>query len=118
MIFSTSIKHNYEFRRIYGKGKSASSPLMAVYCRRNRIGGGRYGFTVGSRIGKAVVRNRVRRRLKEIYRTNEEKLKSGYDIIVVARARAVQAGYSDLEKDYLRLCSGLGLLREKEAAAE
>ena len=61
-----TVKENYEFRRIYRKGKCAVSPYMVLYCQRNRQGKTRLGITVITKLGKAVVRNRVRRRLREI----------------------------------------------------
>ena len=64
MDHTVSLKLNHEFRRLYAKGKSAVNPCMAVYCRKNRLGYNRLGFTTGTKLGKAVVRNRVRRRLR------------------------------------------------------
>ena len=65
---------------------------------------------MGSKIGNAVKRNRVRRRLKEIYRLNEDKLLTGYDIVIVARVKAVHAKYSQLDRSFLFLADRLGLL--------
>ena len=65
---------------------------------------------MGTKIGKAVIRNKIRRRIKEIYRTNEEKLKSGWEIVIVARVRSRNAAYWELEKDFLHLCGKLDLL--------
>lgn len=112
MKLSVSIKNNYEFRRLYAKGKTASTPALVLYCRKNRSKQSRYGFTVGTKVGKAVVRNRVRRRLKEIYRLNEARILKGYDVIVVARVRARYASYHELEADFLSLCGKLGLLSD------
>ena len=89
MDHTVSLKLNHEFRRLYAKGKSAVNPCMAVYCRKNRLGYNRLGFTTGTKLGKAVVRNRTRRRLREAYRLHEERFLPGYDIVVVARVRAV-----------------------------
>ena len=92
MKYTVSLKENRVFRRLYAKGKSAVGPAMVLYCRKNGGKENRLGFTVGTKLGCAVVRNRVRRRLREIYRLNEEKLRPGYDIVVVARVRASTAG--------------------------
>ena len=83
---------------------------MAVYCRKNRLGYNRLGFTTGTKLGKAVVRNRVRRRLREVYRTNEDKIRPGYDIVVVARVRACHSRYAELQRQFLRTADKLGLL--------
>ena len=109
---AVTVKENYEFRRIYRKGKSAVSPQLVIYCQRNRRGLSRLGVSVSTKLGGAVVRNRVRRRIREIYRLNKPKMVPGYDIIVVARVRAVETGYQKLESTYLRLLRQLNLLRE------
>ena len=62
------MKENHLFRRLYAKGKSAVSPTLAVYVRKNRLGYTRLGLTVGTKVGKAVRRNKVRRRIREAYR--------------------------------------------------
>jgi len=107
--FSSSLKNNYEFKRLYARGKSAVTPLMAVYCRKNRTPGNRLGITVGKKVGNAVIRNRVRRRLKEIYRQNEASLTPGYDIVIVARVRSKDASYQALETDMLQVLRKLYL---------
>lgn len=113
--FSVSLKKNYEFRRLYSKGKSVATPLLVVYVRRNNGKMNRLGLTVGTKVGKAVVRNRVRRRLKEIYRLNEHRLQSGRDVVIVARVRSRDADYHKLEKDFLSACARLELLRQEDA---
>ena len=110
MKYTVSLKENRVFRRLYAKGKSAVGPAMVLYCRKNGGQTSRLGFTVGTKLGHAVVRNRVRRRLREIYRLNEDKLLPGYDIVVVARVRAVHSRYDQLERQFLSLASKLGLV--------
>lgn len=109
-----TLKKNSDFRRLYNKGKSAVTPYMVVYCRRNKERGNRLGYTVSTKLGHAVVRNRVRRRLREIYRLNAHKLSSGYDIVIVARARCVEGDYWKMEKAFLSACEKLGLTKESQ----
>lgn len=109
---AVTVKENYEFRRIYRKGKSAVSPQLVIYCQRNRRGHSRLGVSVSTKLGCAVVRNRVRRRIREIYRLNKAKMLPGYDLVVVARVRAVETDYQKLDRTYLRLLEQLDLLRE------
>ena len=116
LLFSVSLKNNYEFRRLYNKGQSAALPTLVVYARKNRRAQNRVGYTVSVKLGHAVVRNRVRRRLREIYRLHEGELKSGYDIVVVARSRAVEASYRQLEKDFLHCLRKLELIRTEGQA--
>ena len=114
MKYTVSIKNNYEFRRTYNKGKSAATSRIVLYLRPNRLETNRLGLTVSNKIGKAVCRNKIRRRLKEIYRLSEDKLNKGYDVILVARHKARYAEYSELRRDFTWLCAKLGLLGEKQ----
>ena len=115
MEHTVSLKLNHVFRRLYGRGKSAVNPCLAVYCRKNNLGYSRLGLTVGVKLGKAVVRNRTRRRIKEAYRIHEGAFLPGYDIVVVARTRAIFGRYRELERSFLHLMKKLGLtLREED----
>ena len=117
MKFTASLKKNYEFKRLYNKGKSAASQCVVVYCRRNGSAGNRLGVTVSTKIGGAVQRNRIRRRLKEIYRLNEWSLSPGYDIVIVARMKSRFVGYRELESSVLPLFRKLNLNREPSTGA-
>ena len=112
MKFSAPLKLNHIFRRLYATEGHANGYLV-LYARRNRTGGNRVGITVSKKLGHAVVRNRVRRRLREVYRLNEEKFQPGWDIVVVARGRAVEAPFSQLTKAYLSLAAKAGILKEE-----
>ena len=114
MKFTDTLKKNYEFHRLYSKGKSAVTPFLVVYARKSRRRENRIGFTVSNKLGKAVVRNRVRRRLREIYRLHETDVSPGTELVVVARARAVTATWRQLEAAFLSACRKLELLREAE----
>jgi ribonuclease P protein component len=114
MKYTVSLKQNHEFRRLYNKGKSAVSPFFAIYCRKTNRPYNRLGITTGVKLGNAVKRNRVRRRIRALYRTNEEKFLPGYDIVVVARTRAVFSRYAELERSFLQLMKKLGLSAPKE----
>ena len=103
------LKENAAFRRLYYKGKSAGNRYLVIYCARNRLEATRVGLTVSTKLGHAVVRNRVRRRLREIVRHNASCLPSGYDIVVVARTAAVEAEFAALEKSFRTLTGRLGL---------
>ena len=110
MLHTVSLKENAVFRRLYHRGSSAGSRYLVVYCRPNGTKTSRLGFTVSTKLGHAVVRNRVRRRLREIYRHTEEDLKPGYDLVVVARSAAVEADFALLERNFRHLCEKLELL--------
>ncbi len=114
MKHTVSLKENHLFRRLYAKGKSAASPTLAVYVRPNHHAKNRLGLTVGTKVGKAVRRNRVRRRIREAYRIHEDRMAPGYDLVVVARVRAAYAPYGEVERDLLRLLDKLGVYRKGE----
>lgn len=111
---SVTLKENYEFRRMYQKGASAVAGSMVVYCRRNRLGHNRLGVTVSAKLGHAVVRNRARRRLREVFRLNQGHLRQGWDMILVARGRTLTASWKELNDTFLRLCRKLDLLEAKK----
>lgn len=114
MKHTISLKQNHEFRRLYNKGKSAASPYMAIYCRKNRRQVSRLGLTTGVKLGNAVRRNRIRRRLREVYRTNEHRLLPGWDLVIVARVKSVYTSYGELERSFLALARKLELLAPEE----
>ena len=112
MKHTAPLKENHLFRRAYHRGKTAADSRLALYVRRNGQKSNRLGLTVSTKLGHAVVRNRVRRRLREIYRLNEDRLNSGCDVVVVARVRAASSDYHQLEKSFLRLADKLELLKK------
>ena len=111
MKFSSSLKLNHIFQRLYRTSGQASSYLV-LYARKNRTATNRVGITVSKKLGKANVRNRVRRRLREVYRLNEEKFQTGWDIVIVARTRAIHAPFEKLTESYLNAAEKAGILKE------
>ena len=117
MQFSSSLKLNHIFRRLYRKGQSAANGYLVLYCRKNGSRQNRIGLTVSAKLAHAVHRNRLRRQLREIYRLHEAQFARGYDIVVVARTRAIGADYAALERAYLSLAAKLGLLGGQTACS-
>ena len=111
MKFSSSLKLNHIFQRLYHSSGQANSYLV-LYARKNRTNTNRVGITVSKKLGHAVVRNRVRRRLREIYRLNEATFQPGWDIVVVARTKAVHTDFEKLTQAYLQLAEKAGILQE------
>ena len=110
MYYTVTLKKNYEFKRLYNRGKSAASKFVVVYYSPNGSAENRLGVTVSTKLGSAVHRNRIRRRLKEIYRLNERSVRVGYNIVLVARQKSRGAGWIELESSVLTLLGKLGLL--------
>ena len=113
MKFTTPLTKNHEFKRLYNKGKNAASQCAVVYCRRNGRPDNRLGITVSTKLGGAVRRNRIRRRLKEVYRLNEKLLLSGYDIVIIARMRSLFIKFQELESSVLSLFKKLRILADE-----
>ncbi len=94
---TASLTSNREFKDIYRRSNSKVTKYFVLYYRPGTGSSSRVGFTVSKKIGNAVVRNRVRRRLKECFRLHEDGLKGCYDLVIVARARS-------LEGDFHHMC--------------
>ena len=112
MKFSCALKLNHIFRRLYATSGYANSYLV-LYAKPNRTATNRVGITAGKKLGHAVVRNRVRRRLREIYRIHEDRFAPGWDIVVVARSRCVCADFRKLTHAYLSLAQKAGITKAR-----
>ena len=110
MKFSSSLKLNHIFQRLYHTSGQANGYLV-LYARKNRLDHNRVGITVSKKLGKAHIRNRVRRRFREVYRLNEEAFLPGWDIVIVARSRAIDADFTKLTAAYLQLADKAGILK-------
>lgn len=112
MQHTNSLTKNHLFKRLYQKGNKQVTPFLAMYALKRHPSQQHenlLGITVGLKVGNAVVRNKVRRRLREAYRIHEAQLKTGYQIVVVARNRCSTAQYQEIEKSFLLLCDQLDL---------
>ncbi len=78
----------------------------------------RFGFSVSKRIGKAAVRNRVKRRMREAVRLQQDLIAPGWDVVWIARHPVSRATYADIERDVARLMGVAGLLAASETAGE
>lgn len=108
---SDRLTHTTEFKRVREEGGVTRGDLLSLGVLRMTAGERtRSGFVTSRRVGGAVVRNRVRRRLREIARRHQHKVISGAWIVVVARPRAASATFRALEHEWLRLAKRASIL--------
>lgn len=105
------LRSNQEFQRVYRVGRSWAHPLAALHVAA-APGNQRFGISVSKKVGNAVRRNRVRRRLREIVRAALPDLRVGFDAVVVARAAAADAEFAALSEALSELFRRSRLRRE------
>lgn len=102
------LRRRNEFTAAYQRGRAWSNDLLAVRALANGLPHSRFGFAVGRRVGKAVVRNRVKRRLREIVRALDPA--GGWDVVIIARPAAATADFAALTAAVRSLFGRAGLL--------
>ncbi len=108
------LKSNRDFRKTYDKGKSFANKYLVIFFIKNGLESNRIGVAVTKKLGRSVVRNKVRRRIREAYRLNNHKVRQGYDIVFLSRVGAKEVGYKELESAVLHLLRLAGLLKKGE----
>lgn len=104
-----------DFERVRKHGRSWAHPLLIFSAVRNELDCTRFGFIVSRRVGKAVVRNRVKRRLREAMRHHLNELPPGWDVVLVARPPIAEARFADIDN---ALAQALGRARSWLSAPE
>ncbi len=104
------IRENKDFKRIYARGRTAVTPILVAYAMKNRDGTSRLGITVGKKVGNAVHRNRARRIIREAYRLLEQRVRKGYDIVLVSRVRTYYMKTPQVQKAMEKAFEKLGIL--------
>ncbi|MDD4439361.1 MAG: ribonuclease P protein component [Tissierellia bacterium] len=105
------IKKNNDYKSVYNCNNSISDYNLVLFIKKNNYNYNRFGFTAAKKIKKAVHRNVIRRRLKEIVRANEYNLKVGYDIVLMARVNAVGSDYKSLKSSFIKLMKRKNLFK-------
>jgi len=95
------LKNKREFDNVYRNGSKIVKLNLVVLYLPSDLRFNRLGVVVSGRVGKSVVRNRIKRLIKEIFRLNRQKLHNNYDIVVIGRKSSARADYITLEKDML-----------------
>lgn len=107
-----TLKENREFRRAYSRGKSYVSPDLVTYVIKNNTNNLRIGITTGKKIGKAVERNRAKRVIRAAYSEVCDRIRTGYDIVFVARTKTPFRKSTDILKSMQKHIADAGLLCE------
>ncbi len=102
------LKTNEQFVRVLKRGKRWSNDFLVLGVYPNGLEVNRYGFSVGKRLGGAVLRNRVKRRLREV--TRELTTQKGWDLVLIGRKGATNTTYQNLRERLHDLLSSAGLL--------
>ena len=97
------LKKNYEFSKVFSRGKYYSGKYIGAFILQSREEQNSLGLAISSKAGKAYQRNRVKRLLRENYKNSEEKLKNGYSIIFLWKKKCdiSQANFKNIEQDML-----------------
>lgn len=106
------LRKRRDFNYTYKRGKSLANSCLVLVYRKNNLEVSRFGFSINKKFGKAVQRNKIKRRLREICRLRLDKIKTGYDLIFIARVGARDASYGKLEKQVENLLKRAGLFKE------
>ncbi len=111
MLFSESLKKNYQFRTVYKKGKSLANRNLVMYTYKNNLKINRVGISVSKKVGNSVVRSRTTRLIRESYRLIEEKLDNGYDVVIIARNNMKGLTFKETDKSLKHLIKKQNLLK-------
>lgn len=108
------LRNSREFRKVYDTGKSYANKYLVMFFLNNDKNTNIVGFATTKKLGNSVVRNKVRRRMKEAYRLNSNKIKEGYDIVFLSRVKAKEVTFKEIESALLHLAKISGLLKKGE----
>lgn len=98
-----ALKKSGEFQKVYKSGKYFISPYTILYILPNNEKDNRLGISISKKVGNSVIRHRIKRLYREVYRNRKKELKKGYDLILVARKKASKLDFNTTTCDLRRL---------------
>jgi len=101
------IKSSREYTEIINNGQNIKSKNFSIYYRKNDKKN-RYGISVPTKTGKAVIRNKIKRRIKNIIDNNKNSMQIGYDYVIIIRKGILELTYQDMEEELLKLICNIG----------
>ena len=111
MKFSESLKKNKDFQIVYKNGTSFANRYLVMYVRKNGTEYNRLGISVSKKVGNSVVRHRITRLIREVYRLREDTFNSGLEVVVIARVYAKGISYHQVESSLLHLANLHSIMR-------
>lgn len=110
-----SIKKGKDFKKIYEKKKVVSDDLLILFIDENEeMERNRLGISVSKKVGNSVIRHTLTRRLREIFRQEENNIKKTFDIIVVCKEKSKTVNFTLLKESFINLCRKQQILKEKD----
>jgi len=110
MTKTTSLKKNCEFQHVFQMGKTKGSGILVVFVAPNELNVNRLGIPVSKKMGKAVRRNLLRRRIKEAFRAFEQNLVGGHDIVILPKPDLATASFAETKKTLMYLMKRHGIV--------
>ncbi len=104
------LRKNMEFKKVYKSGKNYWNRNLILYVKKNGLEETRIGISITKKVGNAVTRNKLKRRIRELNRENLNDIKKGYDLIIIPKKNAVDLSFKELESAIRHIYKVSGLL--------
>ena len=110
---SSIIRNKFEFNRVYSKGRSYVNHMMIIHVINSDKVKGKIGFAVGKKIGNAVIRNRIKRLMREAYRISQHEIDQNVSMILIARKPLIDVKSNVVQNAFINLCKKAKILKRR-----